>query len=129
MTIKTGGLRKVIIIGPIVIKLPLAKFYCKPSIFKIGRGHNKTERKCWRHYKDSKHLAPIFFADPFGLIVVMARAEHIEDDIPYNELENVMDFGSKNNIRDINRLNCGIYKGNTVIIDYGIWNLPLGKWE
>jgi hypothetical protein len=71
-----GAYRAVYLVGPWAVKVPRARapgFWSWEALWR-GMLANLRERWLWRSTR-SPYLAPIVFADPLGLVVVMRRAE------------------------------------------------------
>ena len=66
-----GVFRRVVLLGQYAFKLP------RWAQFTAGMRSNRWEREMWRYWRPRfqwKTLCPVFYADPFGLLVVMPRA-------------------------------------------------------
>jgi len=67
-----GVFRRVLLVGPWALKLPRIRN------LPAGLRCNRWEREVWQRWRPAfgwEGLCPVLFADPFGLVVVMPRAE------------------------------------------------------
>jgi hypothetical protein len=141
MQIRSGSRRFVLIFKHKVVKIP--KFTSWLS-FVLGVIENLQERYWWcadgqiapaEEWYDSdrstRHLAQIYWADRFGLCVVMERVETLEHlEIPYQECDHPKylrcktflekEYDGMTFLNDLKPSNIGIRDdGRIVIIDYG----------
>ena len=66
-----GVFRRVVLLGQFALKFP------RWQQFKAGMRSNRWEREMWFRWHPLfqwKTLCPVYYADPFGLLVVMPRA-------------------------------------------------------
>lgn len=122
---RTGGTRVVLITKKYAIKFPRFNSW---KAFVQGMLSNMTEGQ-WKGY-DNKHLCPIAYSNRFGLMVVMHRAEPVEDEELFNSnLQKLYDDVDSDEYRTLDRdffeydafpKNFGYYKGKLVKIDYGV---------
>ncbi len=75
--------------------------------------------RTWRGKFGWQNLCPIKFADPFGFITVMARAEQpvTEDEIEAADCDDYPDIHVEYKPENWGRLN-----GRLVAVDYGLWD-------
>jgi len=115
--IKSGVTRIVFISKNRVYKIPNIKSYRQ---FLNGLLANMNEVSWWRDSsQDMKNLlCPVKWYFPFGLLVVMSRAEELKP--PIIDDNEIFDNLIENNLPyDPNPENFGKYKGKIVCIDYG----------
>ena len=75
--------------------------------------------RIWRRKFAWQNLCPIKFADPFGFIVVMVRAEQpvTVDDVIAADPDDYPDVHVEYKANNWGRLN-----GRIVVVDYGLWD-------
>lgn len=123
--LRRGASRFVVLVGRIAIKLPCIKRKSVLSLWgqvRQGRNCNRAERAAWIARK-FPHLCPILWADRFGWIVVMKRAQpmtcvefdawFLSGDWPHIPFEPAP---YELTAADAGRLPCG----RRVMIDYGM---------
>lgn len=126
MKVKTnGGTRIVILTKKYAFKIPRLGSWRQ---FVQGMLSNLTEGQ-WKGY-DNEHLCPIAYSNRFGLMVVMHRAEPVENEELFNsDLQKLYDDVDGDEERTLDRdffeydsfpKNFGYYKGKLVKIDYGV---------
>lgn len=126
MKVKTnGGTRIVILTKKYAFKLPRLGSWKQ---FVQGMLSNMTDGQ-WKGY-DNEHLCPIAYSNRFGLVVVMHKAEPVEDEKRFNsDLRKLYDDVDGDEERTLDRdffeydafsKNFGYYKGKLVKIDYGV---------
>lgn len=110
-----GVFRRVLTLGAVAVKLP------RLAHFRGGMRSNRWEREMWRTWRPYfgwNTLCPVLFADPVGLVLVMARAEQ---PITQTEFESLPDaypgITAEAKLQDYGR--CG---GRVVAVDYGLWD-------
>ncbi|QIN97808.1 hypothetical protein PhiZZ30_147 [Serratia phage PhiZZ30] len=123
--IKSGGTRWVLLTRKYAIKFPIPKTW---KYFVQGMLSNLTEGQ-WKGY-DNKHLCPIAYSNRFGLMVVMHKAEPVEDkELFKSDLQKLYNDVDGDECRTLDRdffeydafpKNFGYYKGRLVKIDYGV---------
>lgn len=129
--IRTGARRIVFMFDKFVIKVP--KFYRHPA-WLFGMMENLNERYWWcadgsitAMDIERYPLAPIHYADRFGLCVVMERAKDLtggEYESRTREIKRLrewtdsFEFGS-----DVRHGNIGLIDDKVVVIDYGYFGL------
>src|SRR5262245_36312925 len=110
---RCGTYRCVVFVGPFAVKFPRLRNMLD------GLRCNRWEREMWRVWRPIYQwdtLCPIFFADPFGLIVVMARAEQ-----PVSHLELLLAPDYHPEITgEFKATDCGHVAGKLVAVDYGL---------
>jgi hypothetical protein len=110
----SGAFRRVILIGDFAIKIP--HFHNILS----GLRCNRWEREMWYKWRplfEWEHLCPIKFADPFGVIVVMPRAQQPVSD--ENTHEAFIDYYPNINA-ETKAENFGKIGSHVLVLDYGI---------
>jgi hypothetical protein len=112
----TGSFRRVWLTRRYAVKAPLVRNLI------AGMRCNRWEREMWRVWRPRfpswTNLCPIAFADPFGFIVVMNRANQpvtineieAEDPDCYPDID--CEFGKPDNF--------GRFEGRIVAVDYGL---------
>jgi hypothetical protein len=68
----SGAFRHVFLVGPFAVKVPRLRY------LRLAMRCNRWELEMWRKWRRKfgwRHLCPIRFADPLGLLVVMPRAQ------------------------------------------------------
>jgi hypothetical protein len=118
MRAEAGAYRRVRFTRRFAIKFPRASNFAK------GMRCNRWEREMWQKWRPrfphfAHQLCPIKFADPFGCVVVMARADR-----PVT-LEEIDAAGYDNDYPDIHVEfgkieNWGKLDGRIVAVDYGL---------
>lgn len=112
---KRGITREVFLFWGMAIKIPSFRSY---SLFLRGLLCNLEERYWWRETKDAC-LCPIKFADPFGLMVIMRRAEVLTAG-EVEELQSLLDGDYFAMIpHESKAINYGKLKNRIVCLDYG----------
>ena len=122
---RTGETRVVLITKKYAIKLPRFNSWKE---FVHGMLSNMTEGQ-WKGY-DNEHPCPIAYSNRFGLMVVMHKAEPVEDEGLFNsDLQELYDDVDNDDYRTLDReffeydalpKNFGYYKGKLVKIDCGV---------
>lgn len=122
---RTGGTRVVLITKKYAIKFPRFNSW---KAFVQGMLSNMTEGQ-WKGF-GNEHLCPIAYSNRFGLMVVMHKAESVEDEELFNrDLQKLCDDVDNDEDRTLDRdffeydafpKNFGYYKGKLVKIDYGV---------
>lgn len=122
---RTGGTRIVVITGRYAIKFPRFNSW---KAFVQGMLSNMTEGQ-WKGF-DNERLCPIAYSNRFGLMVVMHKADPVEDEEAFNsDLQKLYDDVDSDEERTLDRdffeydsfpKNFGYYKGKLVKIDYGV---------
>lgn len=120
-TVKMGSTRRVICVANLAFKFPRnrAGFRC-----------NKFEASCWARVRNDRRaelLCPTYWCDPFGLVLVMARADAAPLSFTLRDGMNIgLEFDALT--REIGddlqepleckRRDFGIYQGRVVAVDY-----------
>jgi hypothetical protein len=80
---------------------------------------NRWEREMWRVWRPVfgwENLCPVLFADPFGVFVVMPRAQPIiTDDVAHRDYYPDITAEAK-------REDYGIVGDQVLALDYGLWD-------
>lgn len=118
---RCGTYRCVIFIGNCAIKLP------RLSQLTRGLRCNKWENEIWNTWRptyDWDHLCPVIAAAPFGLCVVMRKANQ---PVPPTELDDAIDTYDyyPDVLMEYKPENWGQLDGKVVCLDYGIDNANL----
>lgn len=111
-----GITRSVVLAGPFALKFPSLRYGGRH--FKLGTTCNLAERAAYRRVRDwgtdvRDRLCPALWCAPFGLMLVMRRAEPLGRDPRVDELAHLWDWST-----DHKEENYGILKGRVVCIDY-----------
>ena len=122
---RTGGTRLVLLTKRYVFKIPRMHSWKQ---FVQGMLSNLTEGQ-WKGY-DNEHLCPIAYSNRFGLMVVMHKAEPVEDERLFkSDLQKLCDDVDGDENRTLDRdffeydafpKNFGYLNGKLVKIDYGV---------
>lgn len=109
-----GVFRRVIAVGALAFKLP------RPREFARGMRCNRWEREMWfvwRRKYGWENLCPILFADPLGLLVVMARADQplTHEEVRAATPDYYPDITAETKPEDYGRI-----AGRIVAVDYGL---------
>ncbi len=113
--IAAGCTRIVWLFETFVIKLARLQFGIRR-----GMQANRNERNWWRWYQDPR-TCPVMFADPFGFIVVMPRAQRrAPDDVWDVARTGYFDGLPEDHIPE----NVGWINDRPVMIDYGALSHP-----
>lgn len=110
-----GVFRRVLLLGGIAVKVPRLRQ------FTGGMRSNRWEREMWRTWKPYfgwNTLCPVLFADPAGVLLVMARAEQ---PISQAEVESLPD-AYPGITAETKPQNYGRHGGVVVAVDYGLWD-------
>lgn len=132
MVVKTkkaiGTCRHVLMLPKIVIKFPRASAWDEwnPSFEVLSNNMyaNRWEAECIRKNEGKVGIPKLYFADPFGLIVIMKRYTPLENREEYKRLfgelleESDLDFDFWVNDGHINQF-CKTDEGKLVKIDLG----------
>lgn len=117
--VKKGSTRVVIALGSVVIKLPRAYSWAH---FLRGMLANLNERLFWKELKHPR-LARVYYADIFGLVLVMERAGVILNDSDNEEKAVVRFFDECESVGlpvDRKASNIGYFSAfGYKLIDYG----------
>jgi hypothetical protein len=108
-----GVFRRVIVLGGFAFKLPRLREFAR------GMRCNRWEREMWYVWRPKyrwENLCPILFADPFGLLVVMARAAQpvTFEEVRAEDPDYYPGITAEAKPEDYGRLN-----GRIVAVDYG----------
>lgn len=113
--VQAGVFRRVFTFGSLAVKVPRLRHLAG------GMRSNRWERemwRIWRPYFGWRTLCPVLFADPAGLVLVMARAQQPVSRI---EIESLPDaypgITAETKSQDYGR-----YAGRVVAVDYGLWD-------
>jgi hypothetical protein len=111
--IHRGSFRTVLLVGPFAVKVPEWHRASK------GRRCNRWERETWRTWRPRfkwQNLCPIWFADPLGCVVIMARASAVTfDEIVAADRDDYPDINV-----EYKPDNWGRLRGRVVCFDYGL---------
>lgn len=110
-----GTTRQVFLIGKIAIKIPRI---CSWRTFLYGLLSNIREHETWKSLH-SNLLAKVHYADIFGLLLIMERADSICS--KYDNTLPIFFFNCRRLgiARDEMYFNVGKFKGQKKLIDYG----------
>ncbi len=100
--------------GPFAIKFARLRYW------RHARCCNQWEREMWQHWRarfKGTCLCPILFADRFGLVVVMVRAEQ---PVSLAEIEAVCETLYPDVTCEWKPQDCGRLCGQVVALDYGV---------
>jgi hypothetical protein len=102
------------VIGRFAVKVP------RPRAALAGMRCNRWEREMWATWRPIfkwENLCPIAFADPFGFLVVMPRAEQpvTFDEVVAATPDYYPDITSETKAEDFGRVN-----GRVLALDYGL---------
>ena len=114
-----GMYRVVFLIGNKAIKFP------RPKNFTQGMRCNRWEREIWKRWRPMfgwANLCPIKFADPFGLVVVMSRAEQ---PVTFDEVKAATTDDYPGVMMETKQENFGRLAGKVLVLDYGLHDSDL----
>jgi len=116
VVMKSGSYRNVFLIGRAALKIP------RLSNFSKGLRCNRWEGELyneWRLKFGWRHLCPVIMAGPFGIFLIMTRADQpVTERRIKKAIENEYDYHPEPNI-EYKPENWGVIDGNLVCLDYG----------
>lgn len=110
-----GTFRFVMLIGRYAVKVPRIRH------FAAGCRCNRWERETWRVWRPKfgwQHLCPVLAADPFGLVLVMPRAEQ---PVTFQDVISATPDYYPEPIVETKPEDFGRIAGAVVALDYGLW--------
>lgn len=109
-----GAFRRVFLVGDLALKFPRCLGIAS------GLRCNRWEREMWNTWRPAfgwENLCPVLFADPFGLLVIMPRAEQpvTFEDVVAATPDYYPDTTTETKPADFGRV-----ANNVVALDYGL---------
>ena len=117
MGIIRGTYRRVLLFGRYAVKVPRLRH------FVAGRRCNRWEREIWRVWRPIfswQNICPVLASDPWGLVIVMPRAEQpvTFDDVKKATIDCYPEFVVEMKCEDF-----WWVAGSVVAVDYGLWEV------
>lgn len=116
MRIIKGTFRRVFLSGRYAVKVPRLRH------FLAGCRCNRWEREIWQLWRPIfgwQNICPVLASDPWGLVIVMPRAEQpvMFEDVKKATPDCCPEFVVETKCEDFGRV-----AGSVVALDYGLWD-------